>query len=108
AALLDDAAARERLTAGIYLPPHDELGLGRLEAALAEATEALRVEARLRAAVRRGALPRLPGDELARAGGAAGVIAAADLESLAAAERARAEVIEVDAFSPEEYARLDR
>ena len=107
-ALLDDAAARERLTAGIYLPPRDELGLGRLEAALAEATEALRVEAKLREAVRRGVLPRMPGAELARAGLAAGVISQAELEALAAAERAREEVIQVDAFSPEVYQRLDR
>jgi len=107
-ALLDDADARARLTAGIYLPPHDELGLGRLEAALAEATAALRIEAKLRDAVRRGVLPRLPGDALAHAAAAAGVISVAEHEALAAAQRARDEVIEVDTFSAEEYARLDR
>src|SRR5262245_20942026 len=107
-ALLDDAEARERLTAGIYAPPRDELGLGRLEAALAEATEALSVEAKLRDAVRRGVLPRLPGADLARAGLAAGVISPAELDALVAAERAREEAIQVDAFSPEEFQRLDR
>ena len=107
-AVLDDAAARERLTSGIYLPPQDELGLGRLEAALVEATGALRVEAKLRDAVRRGALDRAPGDELARAGVAAGLISQAELDALAAAEMAREEVIQVDAFSPEEYRKLRR
>ena len=107
-AVLDDAAARERLTSGIYLPPQDELGLGRLEAALVEATGALRVEAKLRDAVRRGALDRAPGDELARAGVAAGLISQAELDALAAAEVAREEVIQVDAFSPEEYRKLRR
>jgi acyl-CoA dehydrogenase len=98
AALLDDAAARERLTAGIHVPDSEEVALGRLEAALAKATAALRVEAKLRDAVRRGALDRAPGDALARAGLAAGVIDARELEALAAADEARDEVIRVDAF----------
>ncbi len=107
-ALLDDASFRERLTAGIFRPPPDEVGLGRLEEALARAVEALAVEAKLRAAVREGRLARAPGDALARAGRDAGVITEAELGSLAAAEAARDEVIRVDSFAPDEYARLRR
>jgi acyl-CoA dehydrogenase len=80
------------------VPASEEVALGRLEAALAKATAALRVEAKLRDAVRRGALDHAPGDELARAGLAAGVIDARELEALAAADEARDEVIQVDAF----------
>jgi acyl-CoA dehydrogenase len=105
-AVLDDPEARERLTAGIFRPPADEPGLGHLEAALAKAVEALAVEARLRAAVRDGRLEPAPGDALARAGVEAGVISETDRKALAVAEEAREEVIRVDTFSPEEYARL--
>lgn len=104
--LLDDPDARDRLTAGIYRPPADELGLGRLEAALEKATTALTVEARLRAAVRDARLEHAPGDDLARAGVAAGVISEADLKALEAADAARDEVIRVDDFDEEEYVGL--
>ena len=59
---------------------------------------ALWVEAKLRDAVRRGVLDRAPGDALARAGLAEGVIDAGELEALAAADEARDAVIQVDAF----------
>ena len=105
-AILDDADARERLTAGIFRPPPDELGQGHLEAALAKAVEALAVEAKLRAAVREGRLEHAPGDELARRGVAEGVISEAESKTLASADEARGEVIGVDSFTPEEFARL--
>jgi len=105
-ALLDDPAARDRLTAGIFRPPMDEVGLGRLEAALGKAVEALAVEARLRAAVREARLAHAPGDDLARAGLAAGVISEADWKALQAADAARDEVIRVDDFDAAEYAGL--
>jgi len=107
-AVLDDAEARERLTSGIFVPPDDELGLGRLEAALEKAAEALRIEARLRAAARSGVIERAPGEALANAGLAAGVISRAELEALHAADEARAEVIRVDAFDAAEYPGMQR
>ncbi len=107
-ALLDDEEARERLTEGIFIPPADELGLGRLEAALGKATEALRIETRLRAAVRAGVIDRAPGEALARAGLAAGVITPSELEMLHAADEARAEVIQVDDFDTLEFRKLRR
>jgi acyl-CoA dehydrogenase len=105
-AVLDDAEARERLTAGIFIPPSDELGLGHLEAALGKATEALRIEAKLRAAVRKGVIDRAPGDAMAHAGLAAGVITEAELAALRAADEARADVIRVDTFDAVEFQKL--
>ncbi len=107
-AVLDEAETRERLTAGIFIPPADELGLGRLEAALGKATAALQIEARLRAAARKGVIERAPGEAMANAGLAAGVISQAELEALHAADEARAEVIRVDAFDADAFQRLRR
>ena len=103
--VLDDASVRERLTAGIYQPSPDELGLGRLDAALADAQAALPVEAKLRRAVRDGLLAHAPGDALARAAHLAGLLSNDDLALLRDADRARDEAIQVDAFSPEEFSR---
>ncbi|MCZ7618135.1 MAG: acyl-CoA dehydrogenase [Myxococcota bacterium] len=107
-AVLDDAETRERLTAGIFVPPEEEIGLGRLEAALRKASEALRIEAKLRAAVRQGVIDRAPGDAMASAGLAAGVISESELAALNAADAARDEVIQVDAFDAVEYQKLRR
>ncbi len=107
-ALLDDPGTREHLTAGIFIPPVDELGLGRLEAALAKAIEALPVERKLRSAVRAGVIERAPGEAMAEAGLAAGVISPAELEALRAADAAREEVIQVDTFDAAEYRKLSR
>jgi len=105
AALLDDPEVRERLTGGTFIPPEDEPGLGRLEWALKKARPALAVEARIRQAVRDGRIERQPGEELAQAARAAGIIRDADLETLHEADAARDEVIRVDAFSRDEALR---
>jgi len=104
--LLDDEAARDRLTAGIFRPPPEEVGLGRLEAALAAARPALAVEAKIRRAVTDGRLDRAPGDALAAAAHAAGIVSDSELAQLAAADQAREEAIRVDAFSPEAFTEL--
>jgi acyl-CoA dehydrogenase len=102
-ALLDDPAARELLTRDIYRPPVEEPGLGRLEAALAKAVDALVVEAKIREAVRAGRLDRAPGDVLADRALEAGVIDAEERKRLHDADEAREEAIQVDAFDPDEY-----
>jgi acyl-CoA dehydrogenase len=101
--LLDDPEARLALTRDIYVPPVGEVGLGRLEAALAKARAALAIEARIRRAVRAGRLDRAPGERLADLALEAGVIDAADHQCLHDADEARAEVIEVDAFPPSHF-----
>jgi acyl-CoA dehydrogenase len=103
--ILDDAGVRDRLTVGIFLPPEDEIGLGRIEAALGAARAALRIEAKLRRAVREGELERAPGRDLARRALELGLITSDEMTTLAEADAAREEVIQVDDFS---VARGDR
>ncbi|MCB9667567.1 MAG: acyl-CoA dehydrogenase [Myxococcales bacterium] len=97
-ALLEDKQEREELTEDIYIPPADEPGLGRLEAALDKAVDALRVEARIRDAIRAGRLDKAPGDELVRNAQRAGIITEDEIQVLHLADEARNEVIQVDAF----------
>lgn len=105
--LLEHESAREALTSGIFVPPPEEVGLGRLEAALEKAKPALAVEARLRRAVAEGKLDRAPGDALVAAALAAGVLTREDADRLASAQDARDEAIRVDAFDAKEFARED-
>lgn len=106
--LLGDRQARLNLTSDIYIPRADELGLGRLEAALDQAVAALAVETKIRDAVRSGRLDKAPGLELADNAFKAGIITAEDLRVLQVAEQARDEAIQVDAFTASEYNRLHR
>jgi len=107
-ALLDDPEARDALTADIYRPPADEPGLGRLEAALEQAVAALAVEKKIRDAVRAGALDHAPGDVLADRALEAGVISSEERQCIHAADEARNEAIQVDAFTQDEYAGMRR
>ena len=100
-ALLDDESVRARLTDGIYLPPAGEPGLGRLEDALVSCKDALGIEARIRAAVRKGTIDRAPGDAAADLALAAGIITADERARLREADKARDEAIQVDSFVPQ-------
>jgi acyl-CoA dehydrogenase len=104
--LLEDRDAREALTRDIFVPPHDEIGLGRLEGALDKAVRAIPIETKLRDAVRAGKLDRAPGHMLDDLGLAAGIITQAEYDQLNDARDARDEVIQVDAFTPEEFRHL--
>jgi len=107
-ALLEDREERLLLTRDIYVPPPDEPGLGRLEAALDKVVEALAVEAMIRDAVRAGRIDRAPGDALVELALEAGVITEQDRRRVRVADEARDEVIQVDAFDPDEYRSLVR
>ncbi len=107
-AALDSESARRELTSDVYLPDPEEPGLGRLEAALAKARPALEVERKIRYAVREGRLDKAPGDELAERAVKAGVITSQERERLHEADLGRWEAIQVDEFTPEEYASLRR
>ncbi len=100
--LLEDNEVRRRLTADIYIPGPEEPGLGRLEAALSKAVDALAVETKIRDAVRAGLLDCVPGDLQVECALAAGVITEAEREKLKDADEARDEAIQVDAFDPAE------
>jgi len=104
--LLEDHAARESLTGDVFVPPAHEPGLGRLEAALDRAVDAIPIETKLRDLMREGKLDRAPGYMLDDHALAAGLITQADYDRLNAARDARDEVIQVDAFGFEEYKSL--
>ena len=97
-----------RITRDIYIPPPSEAGLGRLEAALEHAVEALAIETRIRDAVRTGRIDRAPGDALVELALVAGVITEEERGRLRAANEAREEAIQVDAFDPGAYRSLAR
>ncbi|MCH7823900.1 MAG: DUF1974 domain-containing protein, partial [Acidobacteria bacterium] len=104
--LLEDRDARLCLTPDIYVPPPDEPGLGRLEAALDKAVEALAVETKIRDAIRAGRLDKAPGDVLLEQALEAGIISEEEHNKVLDADEIRDEVIQVDAFDPEEFLAL--
>ncbi|HKP57139.1 MAG TPA: acyl-CoA dehydrogenase [Polyangiales bacterium] len=107
-ALLDDREERNALTADIFVPPPDEPGLGRLEAALDKAVAALAVESAVRDAVREGRIQRAPGHELLDLALRAGVINEFERQRVSDADEARDEVTQVDAFEADAYRSLRR
>jgi acyl-CoA dehydrogenase len=106
--VFEDREERRLLTRDIYVPPPDEPGLGRLEAALDKVVEALAVEAAIRDAVRAARIDRAPGDSLIELALEAGVITEEDRRRVRVADEARDDVIQVDAFDPDEYRSLSR
>ena len=101
--LLEDREARLALTADIYIPPSSEPGLGRLEAALDRAVEALVVETKIRDAVRAGRLDKAPGNEILDHAVAAGLITSVERQVVLDADEVRNEVIQVDSFDPHTF-----
>ncbi len=100
--LLTPSEARDRLTAGIYVPRQGEQSLARIEEALEKVIAAEPVERKLREAVRLGMLPRIGDGETMQRGLEAGIIDEREAEVMAAAIAARREVITVDHF-PADY-----
>ena len=104
--LLDGGALREHLTRGIFLPPHDELGLGLLEGTLEKVVRAQEVHTRIRTAVRDRRLEKKPKATLVERALEAKLISEADRALVEEAEAARQGAIAVDSFSPRAYAEL--
>jgi acyl-CoA dehydrogenase len=94
--LVDDAAARHRLTAQMFVPAAHEPGLGQLEHALALAVAARPVRTRLREAARAGIATDGLDDALAKH-----VIDTGQRNLVRQAEAAVDEAIQVDAYSAE-------
>ena len=97
-ALLEPGPARERLTAGVYVPKDENEPVGALEAALRAVIAAEPVEAKLRAAVKTGAISGKFADEIETQALAAGVISQAEADTLERATTLRRKVIMVDDF----------
>jgi acyl-CoA dehydrogenase len=96
--LIAPSAARDRLSAGMYLPKDESDPIGCLEAALDAAVQAEAIEAKLRAAAKAGDLDAGSPEEVARAAVDAGVITADEDARLERFARLRDEVIRVDDF----------
>ena len=96
-ALIEGGELRESLSKLVFVPRADELGLGKLETALAAVLAARDARDKLKDAQRQGKLPRGVANvvELALA---EGLISAADAQAIRVAEKARDEAIGVDAF----------
>jgi acyl-CoA dehydrogenase len=105
-ALLDDRDVCRSLTRNMYMPPRDEPGLGRLDAALDQALAALAVEKKIRDAIRAGKLDKAPGDILLDQAVEAGIIDSDERQIVLDADVIRDEVIQVDAFTPDAFADL--
>ncbi|HEX9810508.1 MAG TPA: acyl-CoA dehydrogenase [Burkholderiales bacterium] len=99
--LLEPSAARDRLTAGIFLPTDSISALGRIEDALPKVIAAEAVERKLdHLAERQMAITR---DGLIESSLAQGLLTAAEAELARTAHAARRAVIAVDDFAPESF-----
>ncbi len=96
--LLEPGPARERLTAGVYVPKNEDEPVGALEAALRAVIAAEPVEIKMRAAVKAGVISSRFGDELAEEAVSKGVITPAESAILDHARELRRKVIMVDDF----------
>ncbi|HSD59658.1 MAG TPA: acyl-CoA dehydrogenase [Burkholderiales bacterium] len=99
--LLAPGAARDRLTAGIYIPRNETEPVGALEIALESAIRCEAIEARLRKAVKDAKIGGGTPDELAEAGLRAGIITQADADALVRHKVLRRKVVMVDDFEPD-------
>ena len=102
-AVLEDRSLRDALTAHIHVPPATEGSLGRLEAAYVAVVAAQPAERKMKEAVRAKRLPRIEGEALLDAALKAGVLAPEEGCLWRAADNARRDAIQVDAFGPESY-----
>lgn len=96
--LLDPSAARDRLTAGMFVPGNGEDAIGRVEDALPKVIVAEGVERKLHGLIEAKSLLEGEYDQLIEAGQREGVIDAREAELARAAHAARRAVIEVDHF----------
>jgi acyl-CoA dehydrogenase len=97
--LLEPGAARDRLTAGMYVPRDQSDATGILEAALRATIACEPIEKKMREAVRGGKLQPGPGADIAALAHAHGVIGADELALWQAKEALRKDVIKVDDFA---------
>jgi acyl-CoA dehydrogenase len=96
--MLEPGPARDRLTAGVYVPKNEDEAVGVLEAALRAVIAAEPVEAKIRAATRQGAINGRFADDLAAQAVTKGVITTAESALLDRAHALRRKVIMVDDF----------
>jgi acyl-CoA dehydrogenase len=101
--VLEDPDLRDRLTAGIYLPPRDLPGLGALDRGYDLLRAAADPRAKLKAAVRDGRLKRAREDKLVEQAEKDGVLNKDEADAVRALQEAREDLIQVDSFDPVAY-----
>jgi acyl-CoA dehydrogenase len=106
ALLIAPSAARDRLSAGMYLPKDESDPIGCLEAALEAAIRAEAVEAKIRAGQKSGAFAGRTPEELTQAALAVKIISEEEKALLERASQLRDEVIRVDDF-PQDLGRSE-
>ncbi len=94
--ILGGRKAHHSLSAGIYEPDREEIGLGRLIDALEKVVAARDAERKLKLALRAGDVKVAPGGDLVPAAVAAGVLTEEEGRQVAAAVEARREAVAVD------------
>ena len=104
-AIQEPGPARDAASVGIWIPSAPEEALARLERAFEICHRAREIRDRLRGAVREGRIAKAAAfaDQITAAR-EAGILDDEEVRTLEAAEAARADVIAVDAFTPEEFA----
>ena len=105
-ALLDGDRRGERLTADIFVPQDDALGLGLLERAAAAAVAARPVAAKLRKALQTGLLDKQPSNDQLERALKAGIISSSEKTALELANSTRNRAIQVDWFDVDTYKEL--
>lgn len=103
--MIEPSLTRDRLTEGMYIHRHESDAVGRLELAMLAAPEAEEVEARLRNAVRDGAIAGFTEESRIRAAEEKGIVSAAEAAKFLAFVALRRACIMVDDF-PNDVGRM--
>jgi acyl-CoA dehydrogenase len=103
---LEPGAARERLTAGMYVPKTEADATGTLEAALLAAIACEPIDEKLRKAVKKGKIVPLAGTDLGSLAMEKDLISADEYAQWSRKEALRKQVIKVDDF-PQDFARAE-
>jgi acyl-CoA dehydrogenase len=103
---LEPGAARDRLTAGMYVPKDESDITGKLEAAFAAAIACEPIDEKIRKAVKKGKMAPRPGVELGFIAREAGLISQEEYSQWSRKEALRKAVIKVDDF-PQDFGRAE-
>lgn len=104
-AMQEAGEQRDRLFSGVFVPEDVEHPLGRYEHTLLLVQQADEINRTLRAAVKRGELPKASPAVILEKALESGLISTAEAELVTRAEVARNDAIQVDAFDIENYFR---
>ena len=103
AGIQTEGGAREWLTDGIYLPDREDHPLAQMERAFKLSREEYHIGQRVKAAIKRGDLPKKRLPKLVELAVEKGVITEDERDLIHRAEKEREEYVKVDAFDLDEY-----